>query len=59
MGWAIKKSVGGGACWGLGGVALCVAPERDQVAQDKVEGRADAELNPDPAALQAGCAQGL
>lgn len=29
MGWAIKKSVGGGACWGLGGVALCVAPERD------------------------------
>ena len=47
MGWAIKESVGGGACWGLGGVARCVAPERDQVAQDKVEGRTDAELNPD------------
>lgn len=41
MGWAIKESVGGGACWGLGGVALCVALERDQDAQDKVrrEGR--------------------
>lgn len=41
MGWAIKESVKGGTCCGLGGVASCVVPEQGQAGQDEIrrEGR--------------------